>query len=599
MDTFDFEKIKPLVIPHFVKVYGEKYRDLIESRLNNVTVLVGNSLEQVDIDIAMMKRQKLTELTESFLKRLGIEVSSEILSAANERLSFEVLKKTSPEIYRFIYYCFDQPIYRPHRSNLLSYLLNENFDLAYLENSLKILSCLGVNIEPEDYNEWIKSDEAKPVLHRISEIKKVMEELDGEYQKFVDSLAPLTKKKKELDEERKRIEITHYIKMLSSFRFKMSLGDKRILYRLKKLLNEGADVDIIQKCINSCTFAKLLGTRFYFINSFEGFTEEAEEILKKEPVDQNKRKTIIELRERYFDFVKSDHHYENMMVDHKFAEEALEVKKKFYFMAKLETLKKFTSFESIKKQLMIVGLQEAQANREAFRFFETNTSYVKAFIYEDGDNVKIKPVVYFAPWQSPLFYRDIVFIHELNHAIEMCITKIEEGKTEYKSGFEICESGHESEVGKNGKRPYELLSESFDELIAKKVTESMHEAGIFIFDDPKNARVWGGNDNERSIEFISDMWDTFGSEVLSARSTTSMDTLFSTVGRDNFEDMSNLFNDYGMVSPFDREMQLQDPDSPYQMEFANFLRRANELNIRMKNFAQQIKSENQKSHKSL
>lgn len=597
MDTFDFEKIKPLIIPHFVKVYGEEYRDLIESRLNNVTVLVGNSLEQVDNDIVMMKRQKLTELTESFLKRLGIEVSNEILSAANERLSFEALKKTNPEIYRFIYYCFDQPIYRPNRSNLLSYLLDENFDPAYLGNSLKILSCLGVDVEPEDYDEWMKSDEAKPVLHRISEIKKAMEELDSEYQKFVDSLAPLSQKKKELDEGRKRIEITHYIEMLSSFRSKMSLGDKRILYKLKKLLNEEADVGIIQKCINSCTFAKLLGTRFYFFNSFEGFTEEAEEVLKRESDDETKRRPISESRERYFEVIKDNDHYKNMTVDHEFAREAVETKMKFYFMAKLEFLKKFASFESIKRQLMSIGLGEAQANRETFRFFETTTSYVKSFIYENEENVKIKPVVYFALWQSPLFYRDTIFIHELNHAIEMCITNIEEGKIEYKSGFEICESGHESEVGKNGKRPHELLSESFNELIAKKVTESMHEAGIFIFDDPKNARVWGGNDNERSIEFISDMWDTFGSEVLSARLTTSMDTLFSKVGRDNFENMSDLFNDYGVLTHFEREMQLQDPDSPYQKEYADFLRRAKELHTKMKNFSQQIKSEDQIGHK--
>lgn len=129
---------------------------------------------------------------------------------------------------------------------------------------------------------------------------------------------------------------------------------------------------------------------------------------------------------------------------------------------------------------------------------------------------KLIPFLVFSPEHCLSNYADVSFIHELNHAIELSLidSKVRISKT----GWDIVDD----KLSDNVRRPYELISEGINQLIAIDITKSMHNHGVFLFDNPKTAEEKGGTSYEEFAWLVAPMFEKYHDEVIASRIGSSM-----------------------------------------------------------------------------
>ena len=91
-------------------------------------------------------------------------------------------------------------------------------------------------------------------------------------------------------------------------------------------------------------------------------------------------------------------------------------------------------------------------------------------------------------------------------------------------------------------RPYELFNEIINEMIAKEISQIMHDNGIFVFDDPANSRYMYTTSYEESTFLVKDFFDEFRDTIIKSRSNGNIQLIFDEVGKENFDDLNELFH---------------------------------------------------------
>ena len=137
-------------------------------------------------------------------------------------------------------------------------------------------------------------------------------------------------------------------------------------------------------------------------------------------------------------------------------------------------------------------------------------------------------------------YVDTFFIHEINHAIELSLLNSNEkdGSLNHKCGFEVLNSKSDET------RKYESFSENINQMIAIEITEAMHRDGKYLFDDPRNAKTRGGSSYEDQSIFTSKFFEKFKKVIMKSRVENNLESLFSVIGKEEFDALNNTINDY-------------------------------------------------------
>lgn len=141
---------------------------------------------------------------------------------------------------------------------------------------------------------------------------------------------------------------------------------------------------------------------------------------------------------------------------------------------------------------------------------------------------------------------DSDIIHELNHAYEYFVYYVN-NKFVSGGGWDIDNAEMIS-----GFRKYELISEYVNQRIAVDITNIMHNNGDFIYsleEPPKDSSLY------MYLDFLlCDFYDSFKDIIIESRSKNNGNYLFDMIGKDNFDRLNDLVNEF--VSVFGIEFNV-------------------------------------------
>lgn len=148
---------------------------------------------------------------------------------------------------------------------------------------------------------------------------------------------------------------------------------------------------------------------------------------------------------------------------------------------------------------------------------------------------------------------DMSLIHELNHLYEDYIIEADETYIKYISGWDILEGGFadtqdNSDTDYYGiTRPYEYLSEFINQRIIEEITERMFSKGNYIFFPHNKGEVY-----YLAVKpFFDEFFQTYKTDIIKSRSNNNIGHLFDAIGKENFEELNSIANDFFKKFGFD------------------------------------------------
>lgn len=567
MTSFDYEKMKPILIEYFVRIRGENNRDAITKRINQSELVFTYNSDDLVSKVNQVTKRKKLELTIKFLELNGFIISDDIKKRALSNLYISVLGEV-PGANRIIETFFDTNGY----DNVSFHLFRKYFmevreeDEDFIRNRVILLNKMGANVSIENYYSFIDSKEAIPFLIQIEKQKRIITVLDKEFEEFSNEESFVRDKKKlESDsKEKNKIFEKNLLLFILSIKDFLSENDRK---KIDEFVNSNSK--------NEYAFWNLLYSlesyNIYFDSNLsnpsciEAFSSEAIAILN-DPESSNiskndikysqmsyfKRKGLYDGSIPFEDFLKSEIAISNMP-EASVADSISESRKKYVGIAKEEYFMATSSYLENLRQLQSMGLS---VDPEFKPDFITNG---KDFITPcqrvvNGSN-DICSIIYFRSMNAFSNSRDIDFIHEISHVIETCLINID-GNIAYKSGFEMIPTTGDN----HDEREFENFNEVINQLFAMEVAEDMHEDGLYLFDDPRFSYVRGSTSYEHRIKLINDFFEKYKEFISNSRISNKFSELYKKIGENNFIKLNNIVNMYSSL-PIGKEFCKSDEES--------------------------------------
>ncbi len=475
------EKKIDIVIECFVEFYGEEYRKVITKRLKEVPIITGRSFlsdARVKQLIRFQENQKVVSILSELLDKYGIKCElkfdehnpdlekfvSGILRTINTMIA-DIAKVKQDEYF--------EETLRGKVSNLIQYLMRNPDQRKMFEGSQFDLSALDSGKDPSNLifsMFWKLDPKKKETLQNIYDlsvsfwqewcdvyhprIQRETKEYDLYLSKIDDNFNTLSKMKKSVDEEKKSADRSCTARFAERYQ---KLGGKMYVAGHPALL----------QLIKSYTTAVMNKDELFLKNL------RYSEILNKELGEQ-----LLLSDEQLGDklFLK------RLLYDPKYVKDCTAIAKKRSNLIKedilaasaierMEALPHLGNWQYEKRYLR-KRISEPRATSGANLGYLSPTSKIKSMIYMFDLN-------------------DEVLIHELNHALDMCILSIssERQTFSYACGFEELDDSYaddpdfdENEEDDDDEiRKYEGINEVFNDLIACKITDILHSKGESLY----------------------------------------------------------------------------------------------------------------------
>ena len=501
----DFEILKKRVLPFFIEYYGEEYQAIIEERLSKVVPLFYTSIDARERMMHLKQKCKKGELTLEFLEKNGIKVSDEIKKDLINGYTYQL--SDIPEVASLLNKYFGSLTYEYGNAinvyNISRVALEDDY---LLEKAVMALNNFGINCEKSYYNEWLKSEEALELFKEIDFELNIIKGLDRKYEEFNKKFSSLEIECVQASKIKEELRQKYLWDYLTAIRNYLSPRDQNLVDNRKKSY--------------MLEVTNLVGDIGYngLISSM------GRESLRK-IADENESSWIIEgIKEKQSIFrrkVKSYPSLANLTQDE--IDNLIILKHEYDKKFTEEYLYKTSNLKVLEDQIKAMNLAtDIDMNMETF---ETNLICISIGYSRDD---KLIPFLVFSPEYCLSNYADVSFIHELNHAIELSL--IDYKARISKTGWDIVDD----KLSDNVRRPYELISEGINQLIAIDITKSMHNHGVFLFDNPKTAEEKGGTSYEEFAWLVAPMLEKYHDEVIASRIGSSMQPLLDIIGQEAF-----------------------------------------------------------------
>ena len=171
------------------------------------------------------------------------------------------------------------------------------------------------------------------------------------------------------------------------------------------------------------------------------------------------------------------------------------------------------------------------------------------FIKDKNSNIRLYPIINFATVKKQVDrifgapdYFDVLLIHEINHIIGMHLKEYRAyGDYTIQMGMLI------SDTGKNTTKYYKesMIDEIFNQRIAKKVTNLLHEKGIYLIDNSNKSQVNDSSLYEMAEFILDEFFNMFEKELLDIyRTGNGLDRFYEEIGIENANELGELINKY-------------------------------------------------------
>lgn len=218
-------------------------------------------------------------------------------------------------------------------------------------------------------------------------------------------------------------------------------------------------------------------------------------------------------------------------------------------------------------------------------FIDKNGKEILDTIFE-----QTKIMVSFKAVKKPiLFYTirdggflDYTMLHEYCHLIET------QGENEesMSTGFDY---GEEINPYIKDKRKYERLNENITDIFASQATRMLHKKGIYMLEPSSLTRNNTMDANTSSItkKMLIPFLKDYKEEIIRARLTGDLESLFNIIGRDNFEELNDCINkvDYYVFEKGLEKSLEKKRDNEVTKEYKQELQRLDRIFSNMKEHA--------------
>lgn len=556
----NIDDIKPVLIDTMVEVYGEKYRNQIVNRLDNLYINSYVTASDIRNDYYSQKSNALDMLSIKFLKKIGVEVSKETEDEVYKNGAYRL----SQEQKDIIYQIFQSKSFDEH-GMIFSFndeLLDSNQEFVRnkaIQERCKILNSLGLNISPENYEEVIETKKGKVFLDAAKKIYDLAEECRGEYETFkeehrdyIEYLDKLSNYKKELDFK--------YLKIYAQRILPYCSEEEKNNIELALGKNHESQYSFLRDADRDGMYLTLSGVPMIL-----AFSNEAQEILQEgnkyfaEQIKQARinyfRNKGLDLGDNYELYEKSDE-AQKLIPNPEIVEELYETKQKCDEEKEEEYFLNTGNYEMCKKNILNQNLRMEDPFSK--KFVDAGAICTSPNIKEDDNgNYQLFNVVHLPIVKMLKGYKDEQIIHELLHCVETNMGPVMENKVHFKSGLDeftdnICMDKDTIIVDdrveeEQPKREYELLSENLHQELSIRVTEKLHQKGIYIVDDPKLAKERGGTAYEPYSVITAEFQNRYMDKIIDGMMQENSDALTSVVGKDNLSRLNECVKEYAEI----------------------------------------------------
>lgn len=543
MNNIDFEQLKKKIIPYFVEIYGEEFEPIIIDKINNIIPIFYTTIDGQKREMLQNQKGKKFELTLKFLEFNNIVIPDDIKKTAGENNSTYELKKISG-VSELLNFYFDTDSYNVDRYFDVEKTIFEPIDnkSSYeVDKCISKLNLLGISVTRDNYNEWLMTDEARQLSEKIGNVKNFISQLDDEYKKFDSQFAalkPVIEKKEQLNIA---VNNKYTIDFLQSIECYMNEQDQTLLNNY--LASPNKDFRELMKQLN---ITKIVGERFISNGLLDSFSTDSNERLNSENTPDYIKKTIIDDRIKYYkligiydeqipakEFLETSVAKQNIPKQ-EFIDDIISKKQHFHQASEDEIIKMFSNYNESIEKLESLNLLDISPIDSCLDIFRDGVVCVQPSARIQNGVPELTSVLFFSKEKCLDNYVDVMFIHEINHTIETSLLDCTKDGLTCKTGFEILKN--------DDVRNYERFSEITNHMIAMSVTEAMHRDGVFLFDSKEKSKITGATSYEEQSIFVTNFFERFKKEIMTARVSNDLGFLYNVVGKENFEALNNTVN---------------------------------------------------------
>ncbi len=606
----------------FVKYYGEECREQINELFDSSTLIAYISPKKKESIIYKAMNKKTKELCEKISNNIGVELTKEeIIGFSDFSATFLVPIKSVSNIYELI--CMTEEERKDKFLNEGYQSISRFYNKLSFEDYKRVVASgdiskeLGVIpkvLEPifeyyKDFSNIDKEfknlfDNCKELLNKvnpnitidnISDYKELLKSIDSIYKEALNEFnkysARFEKYRIETEAETKRkvkLEKKYYIRLLEE---NMEFVPKSELEKVLKYINDEKELFVDSKIIKS-----LFGFSITIDPIIKSFGTEEDEKLNDDNVSKWIKDSIIDDRIKYFKLFGIDHgnDYDLYLNDENCLKIWPKKEKVDLFLEKrnnilndynIELYENSVDFLKIKEELDSLGLLDKEISFNAQLFTQTINTKVNPNLVREGDNYRLHNLIIINLDNYDCGYIDHFIVHELNHLFELRLTEANEEYYEYISGWDSSRSELKKEMKKqdtlnedNTKRSYELLNEIVNELIAQEISKGMVETNSCVFDEEDNIQYKNVTFYEHMLFLVEDFFNEYKDIILKSRKSGNLQLIWDEVGKENFDELNELFNIF--YDNFSGERIIRLRQSLKNNEENKYTKIYNELEIR-------------------
>lgn len=185
-----------------------------------------------------------------------------------------------------------------------------------------------------------------------------------------------------------------------------------------------------------------------------------------------------------------------------------------------------------------------------YRRFQSAAVCPNLIVTERG--YELLPLVLIGCDTENIGYIDHNTVHELNHLIELSLTKVDENSYEAICGWDVIEgefteeSDSKVDVVNYTKtiRKYEYFNEIINETITKDIKQIMINNGLYVFEDSKYIKDKNTSAYDIMYIFVEDFYKEFKDDIIKSRRGGNIHIIWDKVGKDNFDELNQIIREY-------------------------------------------------------
>lgn len=497
------------------------------------------------------------------------------------------------------------------RNGLEYYADLTNIDREYynqFEEVKELLDKINPNITVDNFDSYVNSKEIKELNH----ILEMYEQGIDEYNLFMSSFSKY-KQKVELEiGEELRLEGMYFKKLIKDNIDLLSNYNKD---EIEDYINGNRSNYDLSGYINS-----VLGVSLGGISILDAFSSKSQEILNDEDTTDYEKQSIIDDRIKFFNingidlgvdydlYLKSDD-VKRIWPSMERVDKFLMDKEKFANQSDNEFYSSREDFIKIREEIGSLGLLD---KNDSFKssLYNSRGTFVNPNIIKKDDGYELCSLVVINFDSYDDSYLDHYICHELNHLFELFLKNANLEKYTVTCGWDILNERLGESVNNEleelfvskDKRSYELFNEIINELIAQEISGIMQKDNMHVFNTSEDAKYIGSTSYENSLFIVNDFYNEFKDKIIESRRNGNINTILDEAGRENFEELNDLFavyyKEFSGMQYYSLAYSLKNnEDTSQTRKFYEVLDKKDEIMDKMRNYKENSKRVVQESSK--